>query len=134
MLWRFLEEADERLPCLAVTKTNLSVRSVGMQLNLDGPPNNAIHVSAFSGEDGGNVKFNAVYRVDVALSYGCLVWIEAEHHPNRMNREVVSFVSASHGSLSSAPSRNLHNMTPNPTIGSIFLKATVSMAARSPAL
>jgi hypothetical protein len=38
--------------------------------------------------------------------------IVIELHPNNMNREV-SFVSASHGSISSAPLRNLHNMTPD---------------------
>jgi hypothetical protein len=38
--------------------------------------------------------------------------IEIERHPNNMNRKVV-FVSASHGSLSSAPLRNLLNMTPD---------------------
>jgi hypothetical protein len=38
--------------------------------------------------------------------------IEIELHPNNMNREMV-FVSAVHGSLSFAPSRNLQNMTPD---------------------
>jgi hypothetical protein len=43
-----------------------------------------------------------------------IVWkaIEIELHPNNMNREV-GFCSASHGSLSSAPSRILLNMTPD---------------------
>jgi hypothetical protein len=61
---RFLEGADERLPCLAKRKTNLSVHIVGMVLNLNGLPNDAIHVSGFSGEDGGFVKLSAVSQVD----------------------------------------------------------------------
>jgi hypothetical protein len=36
MFRRFLEGADERLPCLAEAKTNLSVHAVGMELNLNG--------------------------------------------------------------------------------------------------
>jgi hypothetical protein len=56
MLQRFLEGADERLPLLAETKTNISVHVVLMELNLNGLPNNAIHVSGFSGEDGRIVK------------------------------------------------------------------------------
>jgi hypothetical protein len=39
--------------------------------------------------------------------------IEIELHPNNMNREVC-LVSTSHGSLSSAPLRNLQIMTPDP--------------------
>jgi hypothetical protein len=35
------------------TKTNISVRIVGMELNLKGLLNNVIHVLGFSGEDGG---------------------------------------------------------------------------------
>jgi hypothetical protein len=38
--------------------------------------------------------------------------IEIELHPNNMNREVV-FVSESHGSILSAPSRNLLSMMPD---------------------
>jgi hypothetical protein len=38
--------------------------------------------------------------------------IEIELHPNKMNKELV-LVSASHGSFSSAPSRNILNMTPD---------------------
>jgi hypothetical protein len=55
MLRRFLEGADERLPCLAETKTNISVHTIGMELYLNGLYNNAIHVSGFSDEDGGTV-------------------------------------------------------------------------------
>jgi hypothetical protein len=36
---RFLEGAEERLPRLAETKTNLSVHIVGTELNLNGLPN-----------------------------------------------------------------------------------------------
>jgi hypothetical protein len=46
---RFLEGADERLPWLAETKTILSLHIVGMELNLNGLPNDVIHVLGFSG-------------------------------------------------------------------------------------
>jgi hypothetical protein len=46
-----------------------------MELNLNGLLNNAIHISGFSGEDGGIFKFNAVSRVDVEFSYSRLVWM-----------------------------------------------------------
>jgi hypothetical protein len=51
MFRRFLEGADERLPCLAETKTNLSVHIVGMELNHNGLPNDAVHISGSIGED-----------------------------------------------------------------------------------
>jgi hypothetical protein len=70
MFRRFLKGADERLPCLAETKTNLSVHIVGMELNLNGLPNDAIHVSGFSREDGGFVELNAMSQVDDVFSYG----------------------------------------------------------------
>jgi hypothetical protein len=38
MFRRFLEGADERLPQLAETKTNLSIHIVGLELNLSGLP------------------------------------------------------------------------------------------------
>jgi hypothetical protein len=41
-----------------------------MELNLDGLPNDEVHVSGFSGEDGGLVKLNAVAQVDGVFSYG----------------------------------------------------------------
>jgi hypothetical protein len=56
MLWRFHEGGDERLPWLAETKSNISVHNVWMELNVNGLSNNAIHVSGFSGQDGGIVK------------------------------------------------------------------------------
>jgi hypothetical protein len=67
---RFLEGADERRPCLAEANTNLSVHAVGMELNLNGLPNDAVHVSGFIGEDGGFVELNAVSQVDGVFSYG----------------------------------------------------------------
>jgi hypothetical protein len=50
MLQRFFEGAEERLQWLAETKNNICVHIVGMKLNLNGLLNNAICVSAFSGE------------------------------------------------------------------------------------
>jgi hypothetical protein len=70
MFRRFLEGADERLPCVAEAKTNLSVRIIGIELNLNGLHNDAVHVSGFSGEDGGFVELNAVSQVDGVFSYG----------------------------------------------------------------
>jgi hypothetical protein len=70
MFRRFLKGADERLPCFAEAKTNVSVYIVGMELNLNGFPNDAVHVSGFSGEDGGFVELNAVSQVDGVFSYG----------------------------------------------------------------
>jgi hypothetical protein len=67
---RFLELDDERLLCLAEAKTNLSVHIVGMELNLNGLPNDAVHVSDFSGEDGGFGERKAASRDDGVLSYG----------------------------------------------------------------
>jgi hypothetical protein len=49
---------------------NLFVHVVGIELNLNGLPNDAINVSGFSGEDGGIVKLNAVSQVDAVFSYG----------------------------------------------------------------
>jgi hypothetical protein len=40
-----------------------------MELNLNGLPNDVIHVSGFSGEDGCFVKLNAVSQVDAVFSY-----------------------------------------------------------------
>jgi hypothetical protein len=41
-----------------------------MELNLNGLPNDAIHVSGLGGEDGGVVKPNAVSEVDAVDKYG----------------------------------------------------------------
>jgi hypothetical protein len=46
-----------------------------MELNLNGHPNNVIHVLGFSGEDGGIVKLKVVSRVDAVFSYSQLVWM-----------------------------------------------------------
>jgi hypothetical protein len=45
MFRRYLEGADKRLPRLAETKTNLSVHIIGIELNINGLPNDAIHIS-----------------------------------------------------------------------------------------
>jgi hypothetical protein len=70
MFRRFLEGADERLQCLAQTKTHLSVHIVGIELNLSGLPNDAIHISGFCGEDGGVMKLNVACQVNAVFSHG----------------------------------------------------------------
>jgi hypothetical protein len=72
---RFLAGAHERLPGLAETKANLSVHTVGMELNLNGLLNDGIQVWGFSGEDGGFVKLIEVSQVDSMFSYTSLVWM-----------------------------------------------------------
>jgi hypothetical protein len=69
MFRRFLEGADERLPWLAETKPHLSVHVVGMELNLNDLPNDAIHVSGLGGKDGGAVKLNAMSQVDAVFTH-----------------------------------------------------------------
>jgi hypothetical protein len=54
---------------------NLSVHTVDMALNFNGLPNNAIHVSGFSGHVRGIVKLNAVSQADTVFSHGWLVWM-----------------------------------------------------------
>jgi hypothetical protein len=44
-----------------------------VELNLDGLPNNMVHVSDFHGEDGGIVELNAVFLADTLFGYGQLV-------------------------------------------------------------
>jgi hypothetical protein len=46
-----------------------------MELNLNGLPNSAIHVSGFSGEDEGIVKLNAVSKVNAVVIHGWFVWM-----------------------------------------------------------
>jgi hypothetical protein len=41
-----------------------------MVLNLNGLPNDAIHVLGLGSEDGGIVKLNAVPQVDAVFSHG----------------------------------------------------------------
>jgi hypothetical protein len=55
------------------TKTTLSVDIVGVEFNLNGLPDNAVHISDFRGEDGRIVELNAVSLVDTVFSYGRLV-------------------------------------------------------------
>jgi hypothetical protein len=54
----FLREQMRGFHDLAEIKTHLSVRIVGMKLNLSGLPNDAIHVLGLNGEDRGIVKLN----------------------------------------------------------------------------
>jgi hypothetical protein len=56
-------------------RQNPTSNFVGMELKLKGLPNNVIHISGFSGEDGGNAKLNAASQVNTAFSYGRLVWL-----------------------------------------------------------
>jgi hypothetical protein len=58
------------LQWLAETKTNLSAHIVGMELNLNDLPNDVIHLSGFSGKDGGILKSKAVSQVDTVFSHG----------------------------------------------------------------
>jgi hypothetical protein len=51
-------------------ETNVSVQVVGIELKVNGLPNDATHVSGFSGEDGGFMRLNAVSQVDAVFSYG----------------------------------------------------------------
>jgi hypothetical protein len=46
---------------------------VGVEFNLNGLPDNAVHISGFLGEDGRIVELNAVSLVDTVFSYGRLV-------------------------------------------------------------
>jgi hypothetical protein len=72
---RFFEGADEWLPWFAETKTHLSVHIVGMELNFNGLPNDAIHVLGRSGEDRSIMKFDAVSEVDAVFSHGWILWM-----------------------------------------------------------
>jgi hypothetical protein len=65
--------ADERLPRLAETEAILPVHIVGMKLNLNRLPDDAIHVPGFGGEDGGVVWLDVVSQVDTVLRQGWLV-------------------------------------------------------------
>jgi hypothetical protein len=44
-----------------------------MELKLNGLPNDAVHVSGFSGEDGGFVELNVVSQVDDMFNYFLIV-------------------------------------------------------------
>jgi hypothetical protein len=69
MFQRFIEGADERLPSFVETKPHLSVHVVVMELNLNGLPNDVIHVLGLGGEDGGIVYLNVVSQVDAVFSH-----------------------------------------------------------------
>jgi hypothetical protein len=49
---REFEGADKRLPRFTETEATLSVDIVGVELNLNGLPDNAVHISGSRGEDG----------------------------------------------------------------------------------
>jgi hypothetical protein len=49
--------ADRRLPRLTETKATLSVDIARVEFNLNGLPDNAVHISGFRGEDGRIVEF-----------------------------------------------------------------------------
>jgi hypothetical protein len=51
----------------------LSVDIVGVEFNLNGLPDNAVHISGFRSEDGRIVELNAVSLVVTVFSYGRLV-------------------------------------------------------------
>jgi hypothetical protein len=44
-----------------------------VEFNLNGLPDNAVHISGFQGEDGRIVELNAVSLVDTVFSYGRLL-------------------------------------------------------------
>jgi hypothetical protein len=64
---------DKRLPRFTETEATLSVEIVGMEFNLNGLPDNAVHISGFRGEDGRIAELNAASLVDTVFSYGRLV-------------------------------------------------------------
>jgi hypothetical protein len=61
--------ADMRLPWFTGTKSTLSVDTVRVEFNLNGLPNNAVHISGFCGEDGRIMELNVVSLVDTVFSY-----------------------------------------------------------------
>jgi hypothetical protein len=46
-----------------------------MELNLNGLPNDAVHVLSLTGEDGGIMKFDWVSQVDAVFIHGRLVYL-----------------------------------------------------------
>jgi hypothetical protein len=54
-------------------KATLSVDIVRVEFNLNGLPDNAVHLSGFRGEDGKIVELNVVSLVNNVFSYGRLV-------------------------------------------------------------
>jgi hypothetical protein len=65
----FLREQMRGFHDLPSQPPHLSVHVFGMELILNGLPNDAIHVLGLSGEDGSIVKLNAVSQVDVTFSH-----------------------------------------------------------------
>jgi hypothetical protein len=55
------------------TKSTLSVDIVRVELNLNGLPIIAIHISGFHGKDGRVVELNVLSQVDTVFSYGRLL-------------------------------------------------------------
>jgi hypothetical protein len=53
-----------------VTESTLPVDIVSMEFNLNGLPDNAVHISGFRGEDGRIVELNALSMVSPVFSYG----------------------------------------------------------------
>lgn len=63
-----MEGAGLRLPRLAETEAHLSIHTFGMELNFNGLPNNAVHVTRLSGKNEGSVKLNAVSEAEAVFS------------------------------------------------------------------
>jgi hypothetical protein len=55
-------------------KTCISVHSVGMELNLTGLPNSALHVTGFSGEDG--MRFPELMQCPAMVVVSLLVCLQ----------------------------------------------------------
>jgi hypothetical protein len=55
------------------TEATLSVDIVGVECNLNGLPDNVVHISCFRGEDESIVELNAMSLVDTLFSYGQFV-------------------------------------------------------------
>jgi hypothetical protein len=56
-----------------VTEATLSFDILRVEFNLNGLPDNVVHISGFGGEDGRIVELNSVSLVDTVFSYGRLV-------------------------------------------------------------
>jgi hypothetical protein len=56
-----------------LTESTLPVDIVGVEFNLNGLPDKAVHISGFRGEDGSILELNTMSLVDTVFSYGRLV-------------------------------------------------------------